>query len=128
MRIWDIEPRFLCRNHLLGEHRELHALWTVITQNKTGYAHHPETLRWKGKLKALFIRHSELAEEMKKRGYVHRSPLDANRATGAQVQTAYIDDPLKQRAILKAKGCACFATIRHVPRDPDRKRPLQGQA
>jgi hypothetical protein len=33
MRIWDIEPRKLCRNHLLGEHRELHA---------RGYRHYSE--------------------------------------------------------------------------------------
>jgi hypothetical protein len=47
MRIWDIPPRALCRQHLLGEHRELHAVWAVLTQGKSGYSRHPETLRWK---------------------------------------------------------------------------------
>ena len=60
MRIWDIAPKKLCRNHLLGEHRELHAIWSVIVNGKKGYARHPETLRWMGKLKALYGRHEAL--------------------------------------------------------------------
>ena len=68
MRIWDILPKKLCRNHLLGEHRELHAIWSVIVNGKTGYAKHPETLRWKGKLKALYCRHEALVIEMTARG------------------------------------------------------------
>jgi hypothetical protein len=31
----------LCRNHLLGEHQELHAIWSVLVNGKKGYAHHP---------------------------------------------------------------------------------------
>jgi hypothetical protein len=59
MRIWDIPVEKLCRNHLLGEHRELHAMWVVITQNKKGYSKHPETIRWIGKLRALYLRHNQ---------------------------------------------------------------------
>jgi len=76
MRIWDISPNKLCRNHLLGEHRELHAMWVVITENKKGYSKHPETIRWRGRLKAMYLRHEELVKEMKQRGYDHKSPLD----------------------------------------------------
>ena len=36
MRIWDLKPEILCDKHLLGEHRELHAIWSVLTLNKTG--------------------------------------------------------------------------------------------
>ena len=60
MRIWDIPVEKLCRNHLLGEHRELHAIWSILINNKKGYAHHPETVRWKGKQKALYLRHEQL--------------------------------------------------------------------
>ena len=42
MRIWDVPPECLCRQHLLGEHRELHAIWTILTTGKTGYTRHPE--------------------------------------------------------------------------------------
>ena len=54
----------LCRGHLLGEHRELHAVWAVLTKDKRGYSRHPETLRWRGRLRALFLRHASLVEEM----------------------------------------------------------------
>ena len=30
MRIWDIPTKKLCDQHLLGEHRELHAKWSII--------------------------------------------------------------------------------------------------
>jgi hypothetical protein len=107
VRIWDISPKKLCRNHLLGEHRELHAIWSVIVNGKKGYAHHPETLRWKGKLKALYGRHEALVVEMSTRGYQHRSPLTKREATGSAKQTAYVDRPSKQIVILRNKGCQC---------------------
>jgi hypothetical protein len=68
MRIWDVSPEKLCRKHLLAEHRELHAVWSILTRGKKGYAQHPETLRWKGKLKALYLRHEQLAKELRARG------------------------------------------------------------
>ncbi len=107
MRIWDISPSRLCRNHLLGEHRELHAMWVVITQNKKGYSSHPETLRWRGKLQAMFLRHEKLASEMIKRGYNHKSPLDKRKAVGSAKQNEYVDSIEKQIQIIKKKGCSC---------------------
>ena len=107
MRIWDIVPRRLCRIHLLGEHRELHAIWSVIVNGKKGYAQHPETLRWKGKLKALYGRHEVLVAEMSHRGYQHRSPLARRHATGSAKQTLYVDRPNMQIVILRKKGCLC---------------------
>ena len=107
MRIWDIEPRRLCRVHLLGEHCELHALWTILTQGKRGYAHHPETKRWEGKLKALYGRHSELVEEMRERGYRHNSPLDARLAVGEARQNEFVDSIREQVKLLRDKGCRC---------------------
>ena len=107
MRIWDIEPSLLCREHLLGEHRELHAVWTILTQDKRGYANHPETLRWRGRLAALYRRHESLVEEMTSRGYRHRTPLDASLAQGLALQDQYVDTPEQQVALLRAKGCDC---------------------
>ena len=107
MRIWDIPPSKLCRNHLLGEHRELHAMWTVITEKKKGYSMHPETIRWKGKLKAMYLRHDDLIKEMNGRGYNHKSPLDKRKATGKSEQDVFVDIPSKQIQILKQKGCTC---------------------
>lgn len=107
MRIWDISPSILCRNHLLGEHRELHAMWNIITEKKKGYSKHPETLRWKGKLKAMYLRHENLVAEMTKRGYNHNSPLDKRKAIGKSTQDVFVDIPSKQIRILKQKGCDC---------------------
>jgi hypothetical protein len=107
MRIWDIAPKKLCRNHLLGEHRELHAIWSVLTKNKKGYSRHPETLRWKGKLAALYLRHKMLIEEMKSRGYSHYSKLNHKLASGIKKQSIFIDSPKRQREILRNKNCCC---------------------
>jgi hypothetical protein len=107
MRIWDIAPKKLCRNHLLGEHRELHAIWAILTKNKKGYSRHPETLRWKGKLGALYIRHENLMEEMGKRGYVHKTPLSKKLAIGKRRQDKYVNSLVEQIKILKNKKCDC---------------------
>jgi hypothetical protein len=107
MRIWDLHPSILCRQHLLGEHRELHALWSVLTNNKKGYSRHPETLRWVGKLKALYTRHKSLVKEMKNRGYNHYSDLDIKLAQGAPIQDFFLSTHEEQMKILKGKNCTC---------------------
>ena len=107
MRIWDVPPSLLCRQHLLGEHRELHGLWRILTENCQGYSHHPETRRWRGKLAALYQRHEALIEEMARRGYRHASPLDQRQATGSAVQNDYVDPLDAQFVILRNKGCDC---------------------
>mgnify|MGYP003854757195 CR=1 FL=1 len=108
MRIWDIPPEKLCNRHLLGEHRELHAIWTILTKGKKGYINHPETKRWIGKLKALFLRHEQLVKEMNRRGYKHKSPLDKNLAKGSSKQKEFVDSIEKQIEILKNKNCQCL--------------------
>jgi hypothetical protein len=108
MRIWDLPPSVLCRQHLLAEHRELHGLWNILVFNKLGYSHHPETLRWVGKLGALFKRHEMLVKEMKCREYKHHTPLDAWRATDSkEVQTDFVESVNSQVEKLKKKGCKC---------------------
>lgn len=107
MRIWDISPKKLCRNHLLAEHRELHAIWNILTLGKKGYSRHPETLRWKGKLMALYLRHEKEVKEMGERGYRHKSPLQKGLAKGRRGQDVYVDTVKSQKMILKKKGCDC---------------------
>jgi predicted patatin/cPLA2 family phospholipase len=91
----------------LAEHRELHAIWKILTENKKGYSKHPETLRWKGKLKALYLRHEKLVKELKRRGYNHRSPLKKEMAKGKSRQDVFVDIPKKQIDILRNKKCKC---------------------
>ena len=107
MRVWDIPPEKLCRHHLLGEHSELHAIWSILTQNKKGFLYHPETMRWKGKLKALYYRHQKVVEEMSKRGMKHNSPLDKSTAIGIDYQDVFVNTIEEQRKILNGKGCKC---------------------
>lgn len=111
MRIWDIHVKHLCRKHLLAEHHELHGLWNILTKHKGrgGYSKHPETLRWAGKLKALYNRHEQLAKEFKRRGYAHRSSLDKKYATGSGGQKVFLNTIAEQHRILKEKPCGCFS-------------------
>lgn len=108
MRIWDIPVSDLCRIHLLGEHRELHAIWTILTTNKTGYMNHPETKRWVGKLAALYQRHQEEVMEMQIRGYKHQSELDERLATGEEIQDTLVNTIEEQKENLRHKNCSCF--------------------
>ena len=107
MRVWDIPPEKLCREHLLGEHREIHAIWSILTRGKKGYSKHPETLRWKRKLKALYLRHEAILKEMERRGYIHCSGIEKEFAKGKSKQEEYIDSPQEQVKILRNKKCGC---------------------
>lgn len=102
MRIWDINPGYLNRQSLLGEHRELHGIVSILVNGKRGYSRHPETLRWAGFGWALRQRHQLLAAEMALRGYTDRSPVDtlANRGLWP---TTWIDEPFRQLQILEDK-------------------------
>ncbi len=109
MRVWDIHPKHLCRKHLLAEHRELHGLWNILTKHKGkgGYSRHPETLRWVGKEKALYLRHEALVKEFEKRGYNHLTPLDKKRAIGNATQKDFINTVTEQKKLLRLKPCEC---------------------
>lgn len=76
MRSWyPIPAKELDNRRLLGEHNELHAMNSVIINNKKGYSRHPETCRWRGHTKAMKKRHDEIEEEMRLRGMKPKSPL-----------------------------------------------------
>ena len=102
MRIWDIHPGYLNRQSLLGEHRELHAVVSIIGNKKKGYSKHPETLRWVGHAWALGQRHRMLSAEMALRGYTDKSPVADNNEIGAWPRI-YIDEPFRQFQILEEK-------------------------
>jgi hypothetical protein len=102
MRVWDINPGYLNRQSLLGEHRELHGLVSILVHNKQGYSRHPETLRWVGFGWALKQRHKLLAAEMALRGFTDQSPV-ATRSNKYQWPKTYIDEPRQQFRILQDK-------------------------
>ena len=102
MRIWDINPGYLNRQSLLGEHRELHGIVSIISNNKKGYSKHPETLRWVGHGWALKQRHKLLVAEMNLRGYTDKSPI-LLRAKLNTWPESFIDSPASQLSILSRK-------------------------
>jgi len=109
MRIWDLPCKNLCRQHLLGEHRELHAIFSYLTKGNGGsYQKHPETLRWKGKIGLLSERHTEQVIEMRRRGYKHKSSLNVNKEDfGERSQNDFVNTIPEQIEILKNKKCDC---------------------
>ena len=68
-----VNPRIMCRQHLLGEHAEIHMFIGTINRGKSvrGYLE-------KGLLEVhnLYNRHEELVCEMKLRKYNHYSEVD----------------------------------------------------
>jgi len=102
MRIWDIDPGYLNNLSLLGEHRELHGIVSIILNNRKGYSKHPETIRWKGYEWALGSRHALLVSEMNLRGIRDHSPLSLTSNNG-NWPSAYINPPGEQFAILENK-------------------------
>lgn len=116
MRVWDVAAGYLNRPSLLGEHRELHGLRSLLLDRKQGYSRHPETLRWVGCLSALAWRHELLVAEMALRGYVHRSPVDelTSRPTWP---TTYVTPPKEQFDLLRAKYGGRIAGRIPLPRN-----------
>ena len=106
MRVWDqVPPENLCDRHLLGEHREIHVIWSVLKRGEGGYSNHPEVKRWAGRKYFLYQRHQAVAREMKRRGFKHKSYLQPKGPS-----TTINGPPLPwddQLAKLKAKGCEC---------------------
>lgn len=72
-RMWMVSPELLCVNHLLGEHKECHQLAGSLRKGRSIKGHVD-----KGQVDTskLFQRHDVLAEELGRRGYNHKSPLD----------------------------------------------------
>jgi hypothetical protein len=102
VRIWDVAPGYLNRGSLLGEHRELHGLRSILVHGKTGYSRHPETLRWVGCLSGLALRHDALVAEMRLRGYVDRTPVRCGSRRGTWPRV-FVTDPADQLALLRTK-------------------------
>lgn len=79
VRIWNLPIELLDRQHLLGEHAELHLAFITLVKLekgvKAGWQHHPQVLRFKDHLGRLVTRHRQQVREIERRGYQHNSPL-----------------------------------------------------
>lgn len=72
MRMWKVNPKNMCRNHLLGEHLEMHMFAGSIMKgiSISGYAKTGLV-----EVNNIQKRHEALSREMERRGFVHKSPL-----------------------------------------------------
>ena len=77
-RLWNVDPAILCRQHLLGEHSEMHQAAGTIANHQHGEAIMKGHAK-KGNIDTTLIskRHDELAEEMTRRGMNHDSELQS---------------------------------------------------
>jgi hypothetical protein len=66
-----IDPKILCRKHLLGEHGEIH-------KHRHNFVKRHKMNGRVGQIEpaAMRARHDELADEMLRRGYNHKSPYE----------------------------------------------------
>lgn len=69
MRMWMVDPRHLCCQHLLGEHSEIH-------KHRHVFVRHYSVAGRRGQIEpvSMAVRHNALAAEMLRRGYKHESP------------------------------------------------------
>jgi len=100
MRMWMTEPRLLCRNHLLGEHVELHMLAGTLRRGKSLGRFLTDALVDPTSVNS---RHEELTEEMQRRGYNHQSPLPHVPYAGPRV----LIDPSTNLRELARRCTAC---------------------
>ena len=74
MRMWMVDPRRMCTQHLLGEHAELHMLVGSLRQKRSLGGFVANGLI---EVHSVRSRHAELVGEMLRRGFRHQSPLPA---------------------------------------------------
>jgi hypothetical protein len=69
--MWMVDPKFLCRKHLLGEHGEIH-------KHRHNFVKKHRMAGRLGQIEPISMqrRHDELALELLKRGYNHNSPFE----------------------------------------------------
>jgi len=103
MRMWKVDTKKMCRQHLLGEHLETHCFVGAILKKTSlrGYVENGLV-----ELHYLETRHNELVEEMLHRGYKHQSPLPFFVSLHAgRVDSEKNLNVLKQRCVECRKLC-----------------------
>ena len=102
MRVWDVHPGYLDRGGLLGQHVEIHGIWSVLERGG-GYSNHPEVMRWRDYPGRLKVAHYLTAEEMGLRGFGHRSPLDFDEDEVEPGYPEYLLSPGEQLELIGEK-------------------------
>ena len=94
MRQWMVDPKKMCRKHLLGEHVEHHMFVGTLIKKKSikGYIENDllEPL-------SLQQRHDQIVEEMVKRGYNHNTPLNFDISLLEYLSDEYINHKIDRQ-------------------------------
>lgn len=72
MRMWMVNPKIFCHQHLLGEHRELHAIVGSLRIENGIQGYIDNNLI---EVQSIIQRHETIVKEMFVRGYKHQSPI-----------------------------------------------------
>lgn len=70
--MWGVDPKVMCRKHLLGEHVEMHMMIGTLQKKRSIQGFIDNDLM---EVHNVRRRHDELVKEMKRRGMNHNSPL-----------------------------------------------------
>lgn len=90
MRMWNVPPEVMCRQHLLGEHLETHMFLGTLNKGISLQGYIDKGLIEVGNI---IPRHNVLVEEMEKRGYNHKSPMPTYLSMPSKyfVNSGYVD-------------------------------------
>lgn len=127
MRMWLIDPRLMCSQHLLGEHVEIHMLVGSLKREKNIDGFLRDGLV---ELRSIRRRHAELVVEMRRRGFRHHSPLPEcrPRRAGQVDAVANLKELARRcvacRALIGARPRKTNAPQRHRDTEPTKARPL----
>lgn len=69
-RMWMVPPQVMCKNHLLGEHKEIHQLVGSMKKGASIQGYIDNNLI---ELGSIYSRHEQLVTEMLIRNYRHKS-------------------------------------------------------
>lgn len=108
-----VDPGRMCRQHLLGEHNEVHMACGSVSKKKNIAGFLAGRLIEPASIKA---RHDELALEMEKRGYAHNSPIHSQPDCSylGELSGTLVDPGESYEELLnRCRQCRSFALIRH---------------
>jgi len=94
MRMWNVTPSIMCRQHLLGEHAETHMFVGAIKRGTSLFGYIHANLFDMATLKE---RHETLVKEMESRGMLHMSPLEDITGLSTPIDTKLSLEDLLER-------------------------------
>jgi len=96
-----VDPKIMCRQHLLGEHAEIHMFIGTISR---GYSVKGYLEKGLLEVHSLYDRHDELVREMKHRNYRHYSTISETWKQARMLGSIDKDKNLKQ-LIMRCSRC-----------------------